>query len=509
MRTGSYITMAAVLFLRIQAASAAATTCEGLAKLALPDATITLATPVTAGAFTPPASFSLRLQAGDVDYKDLPAFCRIAATIRPTDDSEIKIEVMLPAPTAWNGKFMALGNGGQAGQIYYHKMGLPLTRGYAVASTDTGHEGKTDDGTYALGHPEKVIDFGYRAVHEMTLKAKAIIAAYYGKRPVHSYWNGCSTGGRQALKEVQRYPNDYDGVIAGAPANIARTTVQSLWVTQAVHKEPGSYIPPEKYSLIHNAVLQACDAKDGVKDGVLEDPTRCKFDPRVLTCKGADGPDCLTAAQAVTAEKIYSTVLHARTKEKIVPGFAPGSEMGWGFYGGPQPSSLMLAGLRYRVFKDPKWDPMSFNFDSDIETLDRESVVNAATDPDLKPFFGLGGKLLQYHGWNDNLIPPQNSVNYYNQVLETSKSIGKVTDSYRLFMVPGMAHCRGGDGTDRFDPISALEQWVEKNKAPESIVAAHYSGDKVDRTRPLCAYPKVAVYNGSGSTDEAANFTCK
>ena len=488
--------------------AAAATNCEDLAKLSLPDTTVTMAVELKPGAFVPPPSFSLRLAADDIDYRNFPAVCRVAATIRPTNDSVIKMEVLLPLASAWNGKFMALGNGGQAGQIYYHKMGVPLSRGYAVASTDTGHEGTSTDGTYALGHPEKVIDFGYRAVHEMTLKSKAVVAAYYGRQPTHSYWFGCSTGGRQGLKEIQLYPNDFDGVIAGAPGNYALTAVQSLWVAHAVHKEPGSYIPPEKYPAIHNAVLRACDARDGVKDGVLENPAVCKFDPSVLQCKGADGADCLTGPQVEAARKIYSPALNVRTKKEIIPGFAPGSEMGWGFYGGAEPSPLMLAGLRYRVFKNPSWDYKSFNFDSDIDVVDRESKVNDATDPNLKPFFGRGGKLLQYHGWNDNLIPPQNSINYFNQVVAASGG-SKVNDSYRLFMVPGMAHCRGGDGTDRFDSISALEQWVEKGKAPESMVAAHYTGETKDRTRPLCAYPKVAVYSGTGSTDDATNFSCK
>jgi feruloyl esterase len=487
----------------------AATTCESLAKVSLPETAITMATSVTPGAFAPPASFSLRLAPGDIAYKDLPTFCRVAATLRPSNDSEIKIEIWLPPSSTWNGKFMAVGNGGQAGEIYYHKMGLPLMLGYAVASTDTGHEGKSDDGSFALGHPEKVIDFGYRAVHEMTVKSKAIIMEYYGRSPKLSYWNGCSTGGRQGLEEVQRYPADFDGVIAGAPANNPRTSAQGIWVAQAVHKDQASYIPSEKYPVIHKAVFQACDGNDGVRDGVPEDPTRCKFDPKVLACKGADGPDCLTTPQVEAARKIYSAVINPRTQERIYPGFEPGSELGWGFDAGPEPATLMMTGLRNRVFKDPNWDYKTFNFDSDIALLDRESEITTATDPNLKPFFGHGGKLLQYHGWSDNLIPPQNSVNYYNRVLDTLGGANKVNDSYRLFMVPGMAHCRGGEGTDRFDVISVLEQWVEKGKAPESILASRFAGEKVERTRPLCPYPQVAVYKGSGSTDDAANFACK
>ena len=487
----------------------AATACDQLSTLSLPQTAITMAAAVTPGTFAPPASFSLKLQPGDVSYEKFPAFCRVAATIRPTSDSEIKIEVWLPPAAAWNGKFMAVGNGGQAGEIYYHKMGLPLTLGYAVASTDTGHAGKGDDGSYALGHPEKVIDFGYRAVHEMVLKSKAVIAQYYSRSASQSYWNGCSTGGRQGMEDLQRYPADFDGVIAGAPAINPRSAAQVMWVAQAVHKDEASFIPASKFPVIHKAVLAACDASDRVKDGVLEDPTRCKFDPNAILCKGADGPDCLTAAQVESARKIYMPAMNPRTKERIFPGFQPGSEKGWGFAASAQPPQLTLTGLRNRVFKDANWDYKTFNFDSDVALLDQESRAVNAMEPNLQPFFSHGGKLLQYHGWNDNLIAPLNSVNYYKSVADTLGGASKVNDSYRLFMVPGMAHCRGGDGADRFDPISALEQWVEKGKGPESIIAAHYGGDKVERTRPLCPYPQVAVYKGAGSTDDAASFACK
>jgi feruloyl esterase len=486
-----------------------AATCDNLSNLSLPQTAITMAASVRPGAFAPPPSFSLRLQPGDVAYKDLPAFCRVAATLRPSSDSEIKIEVWLPSPEVWNGKFMAVGNGGQAGEIYYHKMGLPLTLGYAVASTDTGHEGKGDDGSYALGHPEKVIDFGYRAVHEMVMKSKAIIAEYYSRSARFSYWNGCSTGGRQGIEDLQRYPSDFDGVIAGAPAINPRSAAQIMWVAQAVHKDVASFIPASKFPVIQKAVVKTCDINDGVNDGVLEDPRSCKFDPGAILCKGADGPDCLTTSQVETARKIYSPAINPRSKEQIFPGFEPGSEKGWGFAASAQPPQLTLTGLKNRVFKDPNWDYKTFNFDSDVALIDRESQAVNAMDPNLGPFFSHGGKLLQYHGWNDTLIAPENSVNYYTSVADTLGGANKVNDYYRLFMVPGMAHCRGGDGTDRFDVISAMEQWVEKRKAPESIIASRYADDKPDRTRPLCPYPQVAAYKGSGSTDDAASFVCK
>jgi feruloyl esterase len=490
-------------------ASLQAATCEDLVRLALPQTTVTMAASVAPGAFRPPAGFSQSLQPGDVSYPDMPAFCRVAAMIRPSSDSEIKIEVWLPAPSAWNGKFMAVGNGGQAGEIYYHRMGLPLSLGYAVASTDTGHEGTGTDGSYALGHPEKVIDFGYRAVHEMVEKSRAVIEGYYARAPKRSYWNGCSTGGRQGLEDIQRYPNDFDGAITGAPALNPRTAAQIVWTAQAVHKDDGSLIPASKFPVMQKAVLEACDGHDGVKDGVLEDPTRCKFDPKVIQCQGGDAANCLTAAQVETARKIYSPAVNPRTGEQISPAFEPGSEKGWTYAASTQPPQLTLTGLQNRVFKDPRWDYRTFNFDSDIAQLERESATVDARDPNLQPFFGHGGKLIQYHGWNDNLIPPLNSVNYYNSVAKALGGAPKVSASYRLFMVPGMAHCRGGDGTDRFDAISVLDRWVEEGKAPDSIIAARYTGDKLERTRPLCPYPQVAVYNDSGSTDDAANFSCR
>jgi feruloyl esterase len=488
--------------------AATATTCDDLSKLSLPQTAIMMATSVAPGRFAPPDSFSVELQPGEIAYKNLPAFCRVAATMRPTSDSQIKIEVWLPPSAAWNGKLMAVGNGGQAGAISYSKMGLPLTLGYAVASTDTGHEGKGDDSSYALGHPEKVIDFGYRAVHEMVVKSKAIIADYYSRNARFSLWNGCSTGGRQGLEDLQRYPADFEGVIAGAPANNPRMAAQAMWVAQAVHEDEASFIPAAKFPAIQRAVLNACDANDGVKDGVLEDPTRCRFDPNAILCQGADGPDCLTAAQVKSARKVYSPAINPRTQEQVFPGLEPGSEKGWGFAAGAQPPQLFLTALRSRVFKDPNWDYRTLNFDSDIALLDRESRPVNAMDPNLRPFFSRGGKLLQYHGWNDSLIAPQNSVNYYKSVADTLGGASKVNDSYRLFMVPGMAHCRGGDGTDRFDVISVMEQWVETGKAPESIIASRYARDKVERTRPLCPYPQVAMYKGTGSTDDATNFAC-
>jgi feruloyl esterase len=466
-----------------------AASCESLASLSLPDTTITSAQVVAAN-------------------KDLPPYCRVAATLKPSSDSDIKIEVWMPA-SGWNGKFEAVGNGGWSGAISTSALASAIQRGFAGASTDTGHEGTS--ARFALDHPEKLVDYGYRAVHEMTAKSKAIIAAYYGKGAKLSYWNGCSAGGKQGLKEAQRYPEDFDAIIAGAPANNwTGRAAHALWIAQAMHSNEASYIPPSKYALVHNAVLEACDARDGVKDGILDDPTRCQFDPAVLACKGAESSACLTAPQVEAARRIYSGVANSRTKEQIFPGLEPGSEMGWAVMGGPQAFGIAQEHFKYVVFKDPSWDYRTLNFDSDIAQAEKidNGTINAL-DPNLRPFFAHGGKLLQYHGWNDWQIAPLNSVNYYKTVADTLGGAGKVKDSYRLFMVPGMGHCSGSDGTDHFDMLTAMEQWVENGKAPDQIIASRVKDGAIDRTRPLCPYPQVAVYKGSGSTDEAVNFVCK
>jgi feruloyl esterase len=372
--------------------------------------------------------------------------------------------------------------------------------------------GTAFDGSFAFGHPEKLVDFAYRAVHEMTLQAKSIVNAYYGRAPRLSYWNGCSTGGRQGLKEAQRYPTDYDGIIAGAPGiNWTHLTTQGLWVAHATLKNSAAYIPREKYAMIHKAVLAACDGLDGVKDGVLGDPMRCHFDPRVLQCNGDDTSTCLTAPQVGAARKIYGPAKNPRTGAEIFPGLELGSEMGWAaLAGGPAPFSAAVDHFKYVVFKNPDWDYKTLDFDKDVALADKtdNGAINAI-DPNLKAFFGHGGKLLLYHGWTDQLIPPRNSINYYTSVAHTLGGTSTVADSMRLFMVPGMNHCTGGDGTDSFDGLTALEQWVEQKKAPEQVLASHLTNGVADRTRPLCPYPMVASYKGAGSTDDAANFACK
>jgi feruloyl esterase len=489
-----------VLFV-LAAVPALAASCEDLAASKLPDTTIMLAQPVAAGELTLPGG---RGPGGTTTYKDLPAFCRVAATLRPSSDSDIRIEVWLPSSN-WNGKFQAVGNGGWAGVISYREMAEALRLGYATASTDTGHTGGS--GRFAYGHPEKLIDFGYRSEHEMTLKAKALVNAFYGSAPKYSYWNGCSTGGRQGLKEAQRYPADYDGIIAGAPAN---RTALALWIAFALLKEPASYIPANKYPLVHQEVLAACDARDRLKDGLIEDPRRCNFDPKVLLCQGGDGPSCLTAPQVEAVRKIYSAATNPRTGEKLFPSLVPGTELGWGVLGGPEPSAIILDQYKYVVFKDPNWNWRTFDFDKDVaRSNEPENVVMNATDPNLSAFFAHNGKLLLYHGWSDPNISVLSTIQYYESVVDTMGGAAKTSGNVRLFLEPGMGHCGGGEGPNVFDKVGAMEQWVEKKQAPERMVASHLTNGKVDRTRPLCPYPQVAQYKGSGSIDDAANFVCK
>jgi tannase/feruloyl esterase len=408
----------------------------------------------------------------------------------------------------WNGKYQAVGNGAFSGAIGLAAMAGPLARGYATSSTDTGHPGNT--ARFAFGHPEKLVDFGWRAVHEMTVTSKAIIAAYYESGPRLSYWSGCSAGGRQALMEAQRFPADYDGIIAGSPGlDWTGRAAQAVRGAQLL-KDESARLSPAKAQALHKAVVDACDATDGLKDGLIADPTKCKFDPGTLQCKGADDSGCLTAAEVKTARALYSPLVNSKAKRESA-GLQPGSELGWTNLGWT--ASARATGLdqfRYLVFKDASWDIDRFNSQTDLARADDadEGIVNAM-NANLKPFIDRGGKLIQYHGWSDPQISPGNSVQYYQQVDKLLGSAVKVSDSYRLFMAPGMGHCRGGEGPNVFDPVAALEQWVEHKQAPEQIVASHVTNGTVDRTRPLCPYPQVATYKGTGSIDEAANFSCK
>jgi feruloyl esterase len=481
----------------VASTAARAQSCESLSKLASAKVSITLTQVSKSGAFTVPG--------GTKSFSGLPPFCRVVATLKPTRDSEIGIEVWLPL-SAWNGKFLAVGSGGWGGSIAYSALSSGLRRGYAVSATDDGH---TSSGArFLMGHPEKFVDFAYRAEHEMTVEAKALIQAFYGNSARYSYWDGCSGGGREGLLQAARYPEEFDGVIAGDPANVRRNA-WALWLANETFKDPAAYIPPEKYPMIHRAVLDACDAKDGLKDGLIENPESCHIDFKVLQCKAGDAPDCLTPRQVQSAQTMISPATDAKG-EVAFPGLEPGTELQWGrLAGGPQPADLFLDQFRYVVYQDPNWDWRSFDLDRDAAKANAIDKDVDELNPHLAAFAKRNGKLLLYHGWADQQVAPGSTVEFYRRAVKQSGDPAQAPNWIRLFMAPGMGHCGGGEGPDTFDEISAMEQWVEQGKAPDSIIARHETAGTVDRTRPLCPYPQVARYKGSGSIDQAENFSCE
>ena len=484
-----------------------ATSCQELAALTIPGVTINGASEIASGPFTPPGS-KIPLT--------VPAFCRVEATARPTSDSEIKIEVWIPAVDGWNGKFQGVGNGGYQGAISYAAMATALRRGYATASTDTGHTG--DDVIFGKDHPEKVIDFGWRAIHLMTDTAKLVVRNAMGRFADKSYFVGCSSGGHQAMSEAQRFPDDYDGIIAGAPANNRiRQTFGFSWSWSATHRADGTPILDQAaLATVTRAVVGACDARDGLKDGLVEDPRKCTFDPAVLTCgTSTNGSPCLTNEQVDAVKKVYEGAKNPRTGEQIFTGWPRGSEgfgesaiQSWGQYITSPKEPARVGVFRYFLFHDPNWKLSSLNYDRDLAYAEERIPHLAAVDRDLSPFKKSGGKLIMYAGWMDPVVPPQDNIAYYEAVAKKMGGYDKTRDFFRLFVAPGMGHCAGGPGPNQFDALGALEQWVEKGVAPETLIASHSTGGKIDRTRPLCPYPQVARYKGTGSIDEAASFAC-
>ena len=517
------MTSARIALLCVLAAPAFGADCESLRTLALPNTHITMAEVHAAGDFTPPGG---RAAAG------LPAFCRVTGTLTPSADSDISFEVWLPA-TGWNGKFQGVGNGGYAGSLAFASLIDAVRHNYATASTDTGHQDSGTSAAWALNHPEKIADFGYRAIHETAVTAKAIIHAFYGEDPKRSYFNSCSNGGRQALMEAQRYPADYDGIVAGAPANYWTHLMSSAaFGVKAMLSEPASYIPPVKLPAIEAAALAQCDALDGVKDGVIENPLACHFDPGVLLCKGEETDTCLSAHQIASLKAFYGGLTDSKG-QVLLPGLSPGGEAEPGAWAswvtGPsaEKSEMFRYGTQFfrnMVYSNPDWQFKSFDADRDVKAADdRLAGTLNSTNPDLSAFEKRGGKLLMYHGWADPAIPAANAVNYFDSVSQ-KMGAAKTASFVRLYMVPGMGHCTGGAGPSAFGQLStpdgdrfhsldaALEAWVEQGSAPAEIIATKYkTGDPqsgVVRTRPLCPWPQVAKYKGTGSTDDAASFSC-
>src|SRR5215472_14848190 len=507
-----------------------AASCESLLNTQLSATTITAAAVVAAGAFTLPQTEPPG--PGATAYKALPAFCRVTGVLKPSNDSDIRFEVWLPV-SGWNGRFQGIGNGGFAGSINYTAgLANAVANGYAAASTDTGHEAQDVRASWALGHPEKITDFGYRAIHLTAITGKALTKFFYRETPKHSYFSSCSNGGRQALMEAQRYPEDYDGIIAGAPANYW-THLLSMAASnvQATMKDPASYIPAAKLPAIQAAALAACDTLDGVNDGVIENPAHCRFDPSSLLCKGQESDACLTGPQLTALRKIYGG-LRDRSDKAIFPGYPMGGEAepgGWGpWITGLEPGKASMYAFSTQFFKNMvysnlEWDFRTFDPVRDTQTADEKfaRVLNS-NDPDLKRFRDRGGKLILYHGWSDAAIPAYNIIDYYRSV---EQKMGAPSSFVRLYMVPGMQHCGGGSGANFFGQFgpsktpqesnieTALERWVEDGVAPGQIVAIKFkqganAESGVAKTHPLCPYPRVAQYKGSGGTDDATSFTC-
>jgi feruloyl esterase len=537
----------------IASTPAVATPCTNLQSLNLRDTTITSATDNTSGVFVAPGSSPII---------GLPAFCRVTATLTPTSDSNIKIEVWLPE-TGWNGRFLGTGGGGFQGVITYSELASGIQAGFAATNSDlgTGSSGCNplycgSDGnmgnplavafgdpaapaTGLFGHPERIKDFGYRAIHLMTVRGKEIANAFYGQNANKAYFAGCSTGGQNALMEAQRFPNDYDGILAGAAAfNRTHLHMAGLASWQDTHASASRFILPGQMTLINKAVIAACVGRDGgtSTDPFLTDPRDCHFDPKALLCTGGNVPPaCLTADQVTTMQKYYAGTIDPVNGQVINPGSERGNEtdnvlaLGLAFQENlPEPA---FDGLFYWVFGPSFGYPASavnfanFDFHHDVDTVDDQlATVLNADSTDLSEFREHGGKLLMYHGWADPLIPSQSSINYFNALVGGENSgmqlasfvpgdarLDKTQKDARLFMVPGMFHCSGGPGPNVFDALTPLVTWVETGVAPETIVATKFVNDTppaVQMTRPLCVFPKVAKYNGSGSTSIAANFTC-
>lgn len=492
--------------------------CESLISFRLPDTTIASAATVTAGSFTPPAGPA-------VPFANLPAFCRVAGTIRPTSDSVIQFETWMPM-NDWNGRFHSIGNLGMSGEIPYaypfFSMAAALAAGYATAGTDTGHTAPIfGDTNWALGHAEKVVDFAHRGIHLMTVASKALIHTFYGNSPRYSYFAGCSTGGAQALAEAQLYPLDYNGILVVAPANYySQLHSLMLWSTDAVGRDPRTRIPENLLPVIDAAVLRSCDTLDGVADGVLEDPRRCRFDLASLRCTGTNTAGCLTDAQIEGLRRVYGGARNSRTGEQVYWGPMFGSELSWRGWipvGDTPARDFGISQFRSMVFEDPTWDPTRFDFDRDLAFAQARLTRSLErTNPDLRAYRALGHKIIHVHGWSDPATTPQASIAYYETVKAViaadaaTRGISRsdIQDFYRLFMAPGMYHCGGGPGTNVFDGIAALVAWVEQGRPPDRIVAAHVTDGKPDKTRPLCPFPQVARYLGSGSINDASSFAC-
>jgi hypothetical protein len=485
-------------------ASAAPVPCDSIKQVTLPGATVTIAQDIAAGNFTPPAAGP-----GSGPVSGLPAFCRVAITVPP----QIHIEVWLPRDT-WNGSYRGEGGGGYAGQVSYGGLAEGIRRGYATASTDTGHPAAAG-GSFALNQDGTlnkglIGDFAERSLRELARQAKAVIAAYYGSAPKHSYWNGCSTGGRQGLMAVQRFPAEYDGLVIGAPAiNWDRFLPAELWPQIVMNKIVGAPISAAKLSAATRAAVAACDAIDGVTDGIINDPRKCTYDPAALVCKGEDGETCLTLKEADAIRKIWNGPT-AAGGQRLWFGLERGTPLS--ALAGSNPFPIVTAYFQYWIHRNATFDwhiLSEADFEADFQTSRKEfHDVIGTDDPRLDAFRRRGGRMIIWHGDADPLIFPRGTIDYYERVLAANGGAKRVDDFARLFMAPGVGHCGGGDGPAPTGLFEAVVDWVEKGVAPKTLAASRKRPDGTTLARPLCPYPATAKWTGKGTTDEATSFVC-
>lgn len=470
----------------------------------------------------------------DPNLRNLPRFCRVKAVLSPVPGSKIGVELWLPRQ--WNGKLLAIGGHGYAGNFEHADMAMGLHRGYAVVNTDGGHSRTESPGaSFAVGNDVALDDFAWRAVHKMTVAAKELVRLNYGTGARLSYFNGCSTGGRQGLREAQQFPDDYDGIISGgAPINWGGLMASQLWQYRAGDLGGGARISPAKLTVAHRGALAACDRLDGLADGLIADPMRCRWDPRTIECRaGADPGDCLTAAEAAAVARMYAPIKDPRTGRNLYDGMAPGSEQLWlprnGNVGEPPRYAIMF--FRDLVMRDPNWSVAS---DDDIlhalwMSENPKSPIGGITrtNPDLSAFRESGGKLIQFHGWSDQAMSAGLYPRYYSEVVALHPGpdgLARTRDYHRLFMVPGMGHCREGDGPVNFgalthipspvidadhDILEALDRWVDKGVAPDRIIATEFDqAQRPQRQMPLCPWPEVATFV-AGDANRAESFACR
>ncbi len=501
-------------------AAPAQAACEDLANLQIDDGTVTSAEVVAAGAFVaPPSGFGPPPGVAASPYADVPQFCRVRLTLSPSADSDIKSEVWLPL-SGWNGKYAGVGNGIWAGSISYTEMGRNVARNYATAATDTGHVGTGMTAEWAIGHPEKLVDFGHRAVHVTTVAAKAVVEEFYGRAPDLSLWNSCSTGGRQGLMAAHRYPEDFDAISAMAPANpMTDLMTQSMWQGWQPQRF-GVVMPAPALALVHGEVLRACDALDGVTDGLVGRPLQCRPDFTRLQCRPGQSVDCLNPGQMSAVQNFFGGV-RADDGSLLLPGWPYGSELQMAaLVMGQEPFPVAMSYFRDLVFAGQAgwdWKTMDYRTYTDAARTYAAHILNVPSDG-LSAFFQRGGKLLLSHGWSDGLIPATNTLAFHHG-LYSSLPASQRENQLRLFMAPGMDHCSGGDGPSQFDTLGTIDSWATTGLAPNSIIATRptqagggFGGPppppRDPMERPICAWPTVAIYDGEGDPSVASSFSC-